>query len=285
MSTPEKEYVLGTHDAELERLGLQHRLWSEHTFACWRRCGIRPGSVVLDVGSGPGYTAFDLVPLVGPSGRVVAVDESSRFIDFVRARARSLGVDAIETRREDVQEMDLPPASVDVAYARWVLCFVPRPEAVVARVAHALKPGGVFAVQDYVDWQALSLSPRSEVFLRVMPAVDKSWRAHGGDPRIGQRLPALLRDAGFRVEQIRPLQRIARPYEPLWQWPETFFANFIPMLVERGLVTAADLRAFQREWRERSADPDAFFWTPCMVEIIARKDGDADRPRGGRAPS
>jgi ubiquinone/menaquinone biosynthesis C-methylase UbiE len=69
------EYVLGTHDAELARLGLQHRLWSELTFACWNRCGIRPGSVVLDVGSGPGYTAFDLVPLVGPSGRVIAVDE------------------------------------------------------------------------------------------------------------------------------------------------------------------------------------------------------------------
>src|SRR5580765_647322 len=139
------EYVLGTHDAELARLGLQHRLWSEDTFACWDRCGIRPGSVVLDVGSGPGYTAFDLVPLVGPAGRVIAVDESERFIEYVHARAVTLGVENLETSVQDVQDLRVPARSVDVAYARWVLCFVPKPEAVVAGVAKALKPGGVFA--------------------------------------------------------------------------------------------------------------------------------------------
>lgn len=266
-----REYVLGTHDAELARLGLQHRLWSEQTFACWYRCGIRPGSVVLDVGSGPGYTAFDLVPLVGSSGRVVAVDESERFIDYVRARASALGVDNIETHVEDVQELTLPAASVDIAYARWVLCFVPKPEAVIERVARSLKPGGVFAVQDYINWAALSLSPRSDVFLRVMPAIGKSWRERGGDPQVGQRLPAMMAAAGLVIEEIRPLQRIARPSDPLWDWPTTFFANFIPMLVEQGMVSEEDWRSFQAEWADRTRDPNAVFWTPSMVEIIARK--------------
>jgi SAM-dependent methyltransferase len=266
-----REYVLGTHDAELARLGLQHRLWSEHTFACWRRSGIRPGSVVLDVGSGPGYTAFDLVPLVGPEGRIIAVDESDRFIEHIRERARALGIANIDTHVMDVQELGVPPASVDVAYARWVLCFVPKPEAVITRVARTLKPGGVFAVQDYIDWAALSLSPRSEAFLRVMPAVGNSWRAHGGDPQVGQRLPAMMAAAGLRIDEIRPLQRVARPGDPLWEWPTTFFANFIPLLVERGLVSKEDLRAFDAEWAERTRDPNAVFWTPSMVEIIARR--------------
>ena len=270
MSDP-REYVLGTHDAELTRLGLQHRLWSEHTFACWRRCGIRPGSVVLDVGSGPGYTAFDLIPLVGPAGRVIAVDESQRFIEYVRARAVSLGVDNLETSVQDVQALNVAARSVDVAYARWVLCFVPKPEAVVAGVARALKPGGVFAVQDYINWAALSLSPQNEAFVRVMPAVGKSWRMHGGDPQVGQRLPGMMAAAGLVVEEIRPLQRIARPGDPLWDWPATFFANFIPMLVERGLVSADDWQAFQHEWAECTRDPNAVFWTPSMVEIIARR--------------
>jgi ubiquinone/menaquinone biosynthesis C-methylase UbiE len=265
------EYVLGTHDAELMRLGLQHRLWSVDTFACWERCGIRPGSVVLDVGSGPGYTAFDLIPLVGPSGRVIAVDESERFIEYVRARAVTQGVENLETSVQDVQDLRVPSRSVDVAYARWVLCFVPRPEDVVSAVAKALKPGGVFAVQDYINWAALTLSPRSEAFLRVMPSVGKSWQMHGGDPQVGQRLPAMMEAAGFDVEFVRPLQRIARPGDPLWDWPTSFFANFIPMLVERGLVNVDDWRAFQAEWAERTRDPNAMFWTPSMVEIVARK--------------
>jgi SAM-dependent methyltransferase len=266
-----REYVLGTHDAELTRLGLQHRLWSEHTFACWRRCGVRPGSAVLDVGSGPGHTAFDLLPMVGPSGRVIAVDESQRFVEFMRQRAASLRVDNLEAVAADVQDMSLPAAAVDVAYARWVLCFVPRPEAVIERVARALKPGGVFAVQDYINWAALTLSPPSDAFLRVMPSVGKSWRERGGDPAVGQRLPSLMAAAGLEVEEIRPLQRIARPSDPLWEWPTTFFFNFIPMLVERGLVTPQDWRDFQREWNERTHDPNAVFWTPSMVEIIARR--------------
>jgi hypothetical protein len=36
-------------------------------------------------------------------------------------------------------------------------------------------------------------------------------------------------------------------------------------------VTESDWRAFQEEWAERTRDPNAMFWTPSMVEIIARK--------------
>lgn len=269
----QREYVLGTHDAELVRLGLQHRLWSEYTFACWRRCGIRPGSVVLDVGSGPGYTAFDLVPLVGPEGRVVAVDESERFLDHVRTRAAALGIANIETHLADAQAMEIPASSVDVAYARWLLCFVPKPEVVIESVVRSLKPGGVFAVQDYVNWAALSLSPESAAFLRVMPEVGRSWRDRGGDWQVGQRLPAMMAGAGLQIEEIRPLQRLARPSDPLWEWPTSFFSNFIPMLVEQGKVSPADWEELQRDWAERTKDPNAFFWTPSMVEIIARRPG------------
>jgi ubiquinone/menaquinone biosynthesis C-methylase UbiE len=265
------EYVLGTDDAELARLGLQHRLWSAQAFACWERAGVKPGAFVLDVGAGPGFAALDLAQLVAPGGRVTAVDESERFLRHLRERVRAAGLANVETVTRDVQALDVPESAFDVAYARWVLCFTPRPREVVVGVAAALKPGGVFAVQDYVDWAALSLSPASDAFARVMPAVGKSWREHGGDPRIGQRLPALLHECGFRVESIIPLQRIARPRDPLWQWPTTFFSNFIPRLVEQGLVSADDQRAFQREWSERSRDENAFFWTPSMIEIIARR--------------
>jgi ubiquinone/menaquinone biosynthesis C-methylase UbiE len=271
MASDDREYVLGTDDAELLRLGLQHRLWSAQAFACWERAGVTPGATVLDVGAGPGFGTIDLAQLVTPSGRVIAVDESERFLRHLAERARSLGIAHVETRAQDVQRLDVPAASVDIAYARWVLCFTPRPEDVVARVAAALKPGGVFAVQDYIDWGALSLSPKSEAFLRVMPSVGKSWRDHGGDWQVGARLPAMMAARGLRVEAILPLQRIARSTDPLWQWPTTFFANFIPRLVEQNLLAAEDWRAMERDWAERSRDENAFFWTPSMVEIVARR--------------
>jgi len=271
MSTNEREYVLGTDDAELMRLGLQHRLWSAQTFACWERAGVKPGQTVLDVGAGPGFASLDLAQLVTPAGRVIAVDESERFLSYLDQRARVLGVGHVETRVQDAHALDVPAASVDVAYARWVLCFTPRPHDVVASVAAALKPGGVFAVQDYINWAALSVSPQSDAFLRVMPSVGKSWRDHGGDPQVGGKLPAMMAARGLRVESIVPMQRVARSSDPLWQWPTTFFANFIPRLVEQGLVSDDDWRAMEKDWNQQSRDPNAFFWTPSMVEIIARR--------------
>ncbi len=271
MTKPDNEYVLGTDDAELARLGLQHRLWSRQAFDCWERAGVRPGSTVLDIGCGPGHATFDLAQLVTGSGRVVAVDESERFVRYLNAQADARGVTNVEASVQDVQSLQVPGASIDVAYARWVLCFTPRPEAVVSGVAKALKPGGVFAVQDYTNWQGLFLSPPSDAFLAVLRATDNGWRASGGDSEIGKRLPALMEASGLRVEEIRPLQRIARPGDPLWQWPTTFFRNWAPRLVERGLL-ADDVRvAFEREWEERSRNPNAFFWTPSMVEIVGRR--------------
>jgi hypothetical protein len=47
----ERDYVLGTHDEELARLGLQHRVWRPVVLDCWRKAGITVGSRVLDVGA------------------------------------------------------------------------------------------------------------------------------------------------------------------------------------------------------------------------------------------
>jgi SAM-dependent methyltransferase len=265
------EYVLGTGEAEFVRLGLQHRLWSAQAFACWESAGVRPGSMVLDVGCGPGFATLDLAQLVAPTGRVIAIDESEQFIVRLKNRVRESGVANVDPFVQDVQAMVVPSKSIDVAYARWVLCFVSRPDDVVATVAQALRPGGVFAVQDYLDWTILSLSPESAAFNKIVQATQKNWEAHGGDMSIGKRLPAIMRKHGLRVEAMRPLQRIARSSEPLWMWPATFFANFSRTLEERGLLKTEDRLAFDRDWSERSKDETAFFWTPPMIEILARR--------------
>jgi hypothetical protein len=65
MSTPEdRDYVVGTHDAEIERLRLQHHLWRHRVLDCWRRAKLRRGYRVADIGAGPGYASLDLADLV-----------------------------------------------------------------------------------------------------------------------------------------------------------------------------------------------------------------------------
>ena len=80
----DRDYFLGTHDEELQRLGLQHRVWRAAVLDCWQRAGIAAGSRVLDVGAGPGYAAADLAEIVGTGGEVVAVERSARYVEAGR---------------------------------------------------------------------------------------------------------------------------------------------------------------------------------------------------------
>src|SRR5687768_4137251 len=76
----ETDYVLGTHDEEIARLGIQHRAWRSTVLECWQKAGITSGGRVVDVGAGPGYATLDLAEIVGPTGEILAVERSARFI-------------------------------------------------------------------------------------------------------------------------------------------------------------------------------------------------------------
>src|SRR5512145_1640514 len=105
----ERDYLLGTHDAELARLGLQHRVWRPRALDAWRRAGFTVGQTVLDIGCGPGHASLDLAEIVGPAGRVVALDRSRRFLDALEAARRQRGLANIATHELDLDEEPLPP--------------------------------------------------------------------------------------------------------------------------------------------------------------------------------
>lgn len=92
----ERSYYLGTHDAEIRRLGLQHRVWRPHVLDAWRRAGISPGASVVDAGAGPGYASLDLAEIVEENGRVIALERSERFTDALARAAASRGLGNIE---------------------------------------------------------------------------------------------------------------------------------------------------------------------------------------------
>lgn len=275
-SADEKDYVLGTHDAELDRLGLQHALWSEFARALWRRAGFRPGQTIVDVGCGPGYATIDLARLLGPTSRVIAVDESRRFIAFLKAQLQAQAISTVDARVGDVRKLDQPPLElgpncIDGAYIRWVLCWVDDPEAVIAALARALRPGGVIAIQDYFSYLTLTLAPRSPALEKVVQAVGASQRATGGDPDLCARVPGWFQKYGFEVREIQPILRAARPGDPLWQWPATFFHIYAPRLVQMGFLKEAEQADFERDWAERTRDPSSFFVTPPVFDIIGVK--------------
>lgn len=267
MSSDEREYLLGTNDAEYVRLGFQHRVWAGPTADAWERGGFRPGATILDVGCGPGYATLDLAQLVGATGRVVAVDMSERFVGFLNAERERRGLVQIETRLEDLESLEQPASSLDFAFARWVLCFLRNPADLVARVARSLRPGGAFVVMDYCHYEGFCIAPRSPVIERVISAVSQSFRVYGGNADVGRDVPKYMIDAGLEVRSLRPIVRLGRARTAVWEWPWAFFVNFLPTLVQSGLITEDDRIEFTRDWEERSRNPGAYLLTPPMVEV------------------
>jgi len=270
------DYVLGTDTDESVRLGLQHRLWSAATHQLWERAGVQPGQTVLDLGCGPGHAAMDLAQIIGPNGRVIAIDESATFLKQLNDMAVARRYRQVERVLGDVQALTecLPgeEGGVDLAYARWVFCFLAQPERVVAGLAKLLKTGGRVAVQDYFNYErSMTLAPRKEAFSKVINAVAASWRARGGDTDIMGKLPAMFIKHGFVIEHMDVVQRIARPGSTLWNWPNSFWQTFTPKLVENHFITAEDKVAFDQVWDEASKDPATFIQLPPVHELVVRK--------------
>jgi ubiquinone/menaquinone biosynthesis C-methylase UbiE len=111
-----QDYVLGTHDEEIARLQLQHEVWRPQVLEAWRRAGFDSGQTILDIGCGSGNASLDLAAIVGPAGRVVALDKSRRFLDVAESRARAAGFLNIATFECDLDRDPLP----DVAAERRV---------------------------------------------------------------------------------------------------------------------------------------------------------------------
>src|SRR5881398_927336 len=100
--TAERDYVLGTHDDEVARLGLQHRVWRSRALDAWRRAGFTVGQTLVDVGCGPGYASLDLAEIAGPRGRIISLDRSARFLDALRSAVVRNGLPNIVARQIDL---------------------------------------------------------------------------------------------------------------------------------------------------------------------------------------
>ncbi|MGH7741411.1 MAG: class I SAM-dependent methyltransferase [Candidatus Eiseniibacteriota bacterium] len=269
--TAEKTYVLGTHDEEIARLGLQHSVWLPRASAAWRRAGFRSGQTLVDLGCGPGYATCDLAAITGPTGRVIGIDRSRRFLDHLDARARAMALAHVETVELDLDEQDLPAVEADGLWSRWVYAFVRKPRPLLERAARMIRPGGAMVLHEYVDYRAWRLSPARAEFEEFVAAVIASWRANGGEPDVGLDLPRWLGELGFEVKSLKLLADAARKHDRVWEWPEAFVESGLRRLVELGHVREDRAPAILEAYRSFAATPHAFQLTPTVIEIIARR--------------
>ena len=135
---------------------------------------LKPGMTVGDVGSGGGAMTVVLGKWLGPSGHVFATDITERALQTTREYAKKEGLSNVTVLEGAAAATNLPPACCDAIFMRDVYHHITEPEAFNKSLAASLKPGGRFAVIDFLA------RPGSKVF----PGVDPNRGGHGIPPAI-----------------------------------------------------------------------------------------------------
>jgi ubiquinone/menaquinone biosynthesis C-methylase UbiE len=162
---------------------------------------IREGDHVLDVGSGSGTDALICARLVGPRGRVYALDMTPDMRAKLAASAAAAGFDNVEVLAGEAESIPLPDASVDAVTTHGVLNLVPDKARAIAEIFRVLKPGGRLQIAD------IALARRVAERYRQDPQM---WAECVVGAVEEERYLAMLRNVGFTaVERLRELDYFA----------------------------------------------------------------------------
>jgi len=267
----ERDYVLGTHDEELARLGLQHRVWRPVVLDCWQKAGITVGSRVLDIGAGPGFATIDLAEIVGQAGQVVALERSNNFVNATKEAVRARSLTNVKIHELDLMTDNFPEDEFDFSWCRWVLSFVSDPALLVQKLGNAMRKGSRSIFHEYGHYETWRFFPRIPSQEKFREHVIATWRESGGEPDSAPSLPALLSANGFVIRSAAPLIFCVRPNDYMWQWPATFIAIYLPRLIEMGRIDQKFADQLLADLASAKQNANALMITPLVLEIVAEK--------------
>jgi|SRR5579859_6624689 len=251
---------------ELERLRSLETLFDPGSQRHLASRGLGPGWHCLEVGCGAGSLALWLADRVGPSGSVLATDLDPRFLD-------GHGRGNLMVIRHDLTTDALTPATFDLIHARAVLVHLRDPQAVLARLVSALRPGGWLLIED-VDFGGAAATmigrytvPTDEAatFERAYHAIAAVFAGAGADATFGAQLPALLTGAGLKDVGGEVHTPIVSGLSG--EWVRLSYEHLRQPMLTTGLLTESDT---ERDSVFMS-DPNSRYLPPFMVSAWGRR--------------
>ncbi|MEK7403425.1 MAG: arsenite methyltransferase [Gemmatimonadota bacterium] len=156
---------------------------------------LKPGEVVLDLGSGGGIDVLLSARRVGPTGKAYGLDMTDEMLALAQENKAKAGATNVEFLRGHIESIPLPSSSVDVIISNCVINLSGDKKRVLAEAFRVLKPGGRFAVSDVVTHGEIPATVRQSMDL---------WTGCVAGALDDQEFVALLSAVGFENPSIEP---------------------------------------------------------------------------------
>jgi predicted methyltransferase len=192
---PDLDKYIGTFEGESREI-------FTHREQIVKRCGIKPGMVVADIGAGTGLFTRMFAKEVGPQGKILAVEIAPKFIDHINKTCRDAGLTNVTTILGNQLSTELPANSADLVFICDTYHHFEYPHRTIASIRQALKPGGRIVLIDFQripgksrEWVLDHVRAGQEVFTREIES--------GGFRQVGEE-KFLDENYFVRFEKVEP---------------------------------------------------------------------------------
>jgi ubiquinone/menaquinone biosynthesis C-methylase UbiE len=267
-------YALGSSAGESARLQRQADELAACSAALLDRVSLRPGHHAIDLGCGPRGILELLAGRVSPGGRVVGVDADPAHTAMAAGFASGRGLSGVEILTRDARRTGLPSGSFDLVHARNLLVNVPEPQEVAAEMVRLARPGGQVAALEPDTEYGLCYPPHP-AFARICEIYAVAAARNGADPRIGRRVPELLRRAGLADTGVETRTQMYPPGNTRRTIRLDLVRSMRPQVLEMGLASETELDELDAAARAHLGDPHTVAVSGLLFLAWGRKPAGA----------
>jgi len=241
-------FASGSKDEfERERLGLLESFHDPSTIRRLEALEVSEGWNCLEAGAGKGSIAMWLANRVGPTGKVVATDIDTRFL-------QDLSIQNLEVRTHDITKDNLEEGRYDLVHCRALLAHLPEPEKALERLTRALKKDGWVFVEepDFCLFEAIDPHyPSATTFDTAIPAMLSAMQKRGVlNPYFGRRVRGLVDNLGLLEVGHEALAYVCRGGEPWARMQAMTVQTAAPFMVTAGIVTQKQVEEMMQLYQD-----------------------------------
>jgi len=177
---------------------------------------LKPGEVMVDLGSGAGFDCFLASPKVGTTGKVIGVDMTPDMLSKARSNAEKGNYNNVDFRLGEIEHLPIADSTADIIMSNCVVNLSPDKQQVYKDAFRVLKPGGRLAMSDVVALKELPDNIRQDLHM---------YSSCIGGASLVDNIEQMLKNAGFTNIKIA-IKPGSRELIKSWS-PDTDMENYV----------------------------------------------------------